>query len=220
MVGPRSLQASAELRSEAEHNPLYCILESVKLCSLSMNLTTKPGDVGVAESCSLFEYNSSILREAGRILGDDTLRRVAFLALDCGAVTELIVRETLGVNHTAAVRALRLLRDHGVLLPALPMRRPRGARGGPRVTVYRTPRGTPDQVAAAVELQRRLESPKYVEAARFAQLLLEEYIGGRGEIRYRDILEHVREAKLPFAAPDMAELAAQVLTERGVRVWR
>jgi hypothetical protein len=52
-------------------------------------------------------------------------------------------------------------------------------------------------------------------------MLLEEYFSkGREEITYRDLLEHVREEKLPFMAGDIAELAAQYLVERGVKVWR
>jgi hypothetical protein len=40
------------------------------------------------------------------------------------------------------------------------------------------------------------------------------------EINYRDIMQQVRELKIPFKGPDIADLAAQYLHERGIKVWR
>ncbi len=215
------MRSSDRLYSKNEYNPLYCILKAVKLYSYNLNITQRRDSQDPHELNSHLEYNSETLTRLGDILRIADTCRVAFYALDAGAVTERTLVGVLGLNQTSATRAIAMLRDYEVLLPALPIRRPRGARGGRRVTVYETPEATPDQVAAAIELQRRLESPKYCEAARFAQLLLEEYLSrGRGEITYRDLLDRVRVANLPYSAPDMAELAAQVLAERGLRVWR
>jgi DNA-binding MarR family transcriptional regulator len=186
-----------------------------------VNLTQREGDRERPELSSVYEHNPKILTDLGRILGDDNLRRISFYALDMGAVTMRIIEKNLGINHTAASRSIQALQCYGILSPAIPIRRPHGVKGGRRVTVYQTPEASNDQVAVACELQRRLESPKYVQAARFAQMLLEEYFSkGRKEITYRDLLEHVREEKLPFIAADIAELAAQYLVERGVKVWR
>ena len=107
---------------------------------------------------------------------------IRLYALDAGAVTAQILRETLSLNTTASIRAIEELRDLKIIYPALQIKRPHGAKGGPRVKVYQTPEASDDQIAKAVELQRRLESPKYCLALRYTQVLLEEYFesGNRG----------------------------------------
>ena len=51
---------------------------------------------------------------------------------------------------------------------------------------------------------------------------LEEYkeTGKPLEIQYRDIIGKVKELKIPFKGPDIVDLAAQYLHERGIKVWR
>lgn len=48
--------------------------------------------------------------------------------------------------------------------------------------------------------------------------------GGSGlqvtEITYREIIIQVRELEIPFNVPDIAELAARYLHEKGIKVWR
>jgi hypothetical protein len=55
-----------------------------------------------------------------------------------------------------------------------------------------------------------------------AQTILDEYssAGMLEEIEYKAIIIQVKELRLPFKTPDVAELAAQYLYERGVKVWR
>ena len=210
-----------KLSSFSEPNSLYYILKETKLSSQKMNLTQRYGDGDSQKLSSVFEPNPQVLSDLGRILGDSALRRVAFYALDAGAVTGRIVKETLGLNHTAAIRAIQDLRDYGILSPALPIHRPHGAKGGRRVTVYQTPEATSDQVAQACELQRRLEYPKYRLALRYTQVLLEEYFEPkqREEITYRDLLNELKARRVP-ETPDIAELMVPLLLERGVKVWR
>jgi hypothetical protein len=43
---------------------------------------------------------------------------------------------------------------------------------------------------------------------------------GESEVVYRMIMEKTRELGVRHMAPDVGELAAQVLQEKGVRVWR
>lgn len=40
------------------------------------------------------------------------------------------------------------------------------------------------------------------------------------EVGYRDIVLRVKEMKVPFNSPDVADLAAQYLHEKGTKVWR
>jgi hypothetical protein len=54
-----------------------------------------------------------------------------------------------------------------------------------------------------------------------AQTILDQYVKkGREEITYRDLLDQIKEMRIPFKAPDIADLAAQYLEEKRVKVWR
>jgi len=210
-----------KLSSVSEHNSLYYILKETKLYSYNMNITQRGRYGDPSEKSSEYEHNPDVLEELGEILSDSALRRASFYALDAGAVTRGILRETLSLNHTATVRVIQSLLAYGILTPALPLHRPRGAKGGRRVTVYQTPEATPDQIAQTCELQRRLEYPKYRLALRYTQVLLEEYFEPkqRGEITYRDLLKELKARRVP-ETPDIAELMVPLLLERGVKVWR
>jgi len=78
-----------------------------------------------------------------------------------------------------------------------------------------------EEVARAVTLHYRTLSPKYRAAEKVAQTILDEFkLGQPKEINYRDIMFRVKEMKIPFRAPDISDLAAQYLHEKGVKVWR
>jgi len=65
-------------------------------------------------------------------------------------------------------------------------------------------------------------SPKFSVAEKVAQTILEEYINKRNvsEISYKEIIVQVKELTIPFRTPDIAELAANYLHDRGVKVWK
>ena len=65
-------------------------------------------------------------------------------------------------------------------------------------------------------------SPKYRVAEEVAQTILDEYITPRNiwQISYKEIVIVVKELKIPFSTPDVADLAASYLHEKGVKVWR
>ncbi len=65
-------------------------------------------------------------------------------------------------------------------------------------------------------------SPKYRVAEEVAQRILDAYLVPRrlNEIGYREILVQIRELRIPFMSADIADLAAQYLHEKGVKVWR
>jgi hypothetical protein len=51
---------------------------------------------------------------------------------------------------------------------------------------------------------------------------MDEYVTKRNviEISYKEIVIHVKELKIPFRTPDIANLAADYLHEKGIKVWR
>jgi hypothetical protein len=77
-----------------------------------------------------------------------------------------------------------------------------------------------EEVARAVTLHYRTLSPKYRAAEKVAQTILDEYRGKPPEVNYKDIMLRVKEMKIPFKTPDIADLAAQYLHEKGVKIWR
>ncbi len=81
---------------------------------------------------------------------------------------------------------------------------------------------TSEEVAGALRLHFQLLSPKYRIAEEVAQSILADYITPRQvtEITYREIVVQVKELKIPFSAPDIADLTATYLNEKGIKVWR
>ena len=65
-------------------------------------------------------------------------------------------------------------------------------------------------------------SPKYRIAERIAQTILDEYMKKKkiDTISYKEILIHIKELKMPFRSPDIADLAATYLHDKGIKVWR
>jgi hypothetical protein len=65
-------------------------------------------------------------------------------------------------------------------------------------------------------------SPKFRVAEEVAQTILDQYVEKDApmEITYREIMVKVRELKIPFRAPDIADLTAQYLNEKGLKIWR
>ena len=63
-------------------------------------------------------------------------------------------------------------------------------------------------------------SPKLRLAEEGAQTILNKYLKHRDEISYRKMVIKVRELRIPFRAPDIADLAASYLNDLGINVWR
>jgi hypothetical protein len=105
--------------------------------------------------------------------------------------------------------------------PILKMPQRRVKRSGPMPRVWGLVGHCSDEeVARAVTLHYRTLSPKYRAAEKVAQTILDEYRGRSSEVSYRDIVLRVKEMKIPYSGPDVADLAAQYLHEKGIKVWR
>lgn len=211
-----------ESNSGHGNNSPYYLLKAIKLLShhREFNSATSVGELpGLLSGVG---FDSGSLRAVGRILGSDSLRRTTFHVIDAGAVTLLILRGSLGLSLGTAARQLCDLQSYGIITPSVRLHRPMDAEGGPRVKLFQTPDASPEQVNQAVELQRRLESPKYLQAVLVSQTLLEDYplVAARGETSYADIVTTIRRMKIGYSVPDIAQLASRYLHERGIKVWR
>jgi len=145
----------------------------------------------------------------------------AYLCLH-GASTALVLQISLNLPDATAYRALRHLRSLGVVIPAVKSSKRHKARGGPRPTVWALEGADTDEVATAMRLHYQMLSPKFRVAEKVAQTILEEYINKRNvsEISYKEIIIQVKELTIPFRTPDIAELAANYLHDRGIKIWR
>ena len=139
-----------------------------------------------------------------------------------GASTAWVLQCELNMPEATVYRALKRLRAIGVLVPALKVSKVKRSKGGPRPTVWAIDTASPDEVSSALRLHYKMLSPKFRVAGEVAQTILDEYqeAGKPLEINYRDIMGQVKSLKIPFKGPDIAELAAQYLHERGIKVWR
>ena len=139
-----------------------------------------------------------------------------------GAATSWTLQSELNMPESTSHRALKRLRSVGVIEPATRIAKLRDSRGGPRPVVWALLESTKEEIAGAVRLHLRLLSPKYRLAREAAQTIMDDYLAPRQvmEISYREIMIRVKEMRMPYMTPDIAQLAAQYLHERGVTVWR
>jgi predicted transcriptional regulator len=139
-----------------------------------------------------------------------------------GASTAWTLQAELNMPEATVYRALKRLRAMRIVVPALKVSKVQRSKGGPRPTVWSLESATGDEVARALKLHYRMLSPKFRVAEEVAQTILDQYVEKEAplEISYREIMVTVRELKMPFKAPDIAELAAQYLHEKGMKVWR
>jgi len=139
-----------------------------------------------------------------------------------GAATGWLLQVQLGFSETGAHRVLRKLKALGVVEPILKVPQRRMRRSGPMPTIWGLVGHCSDEeVARAVTLHYRALSPKYRAAEKVAQTILDEFTEDRPlEVRYIDIMQKVRAMKIPYSGPDIADLAAQYLHEKGIKIWR
>ncbi len=139
-----------------------------------------------------------------------------------GASTAWVLQNELTLPEATAYRALKRLRSMGIVVPALKVSKVKSSKGGPRPTVWALEGASNEEIAKVLRLHFQFLSPKFQVAETVAQTILDEYIIKRkvDEISYREIVIQVKAQRVPFRTPDIADLAATYLNERGIKVWR
>jgi predicted transcriptional regulator len=139
-----------------------------------------------------------------------------------GAATAWVLQTELGMPEATVYRALKRLRAMGVVVPALKVSKVKRSKGGPRPTVWALESARADEIAKALKHHYRMLSPKFRVAEEVAQTILDQFAekGAPMEISYREIMIKVRDLKIPYRAPDIADLTAQYLNEKGLKIWR
>lgn len=139
-----------------------------------------------------------------------------------GASTAWTLQNELNMPEATVYRTLKRLRTLKIIVPALKVSKMKNSKGGPRPTIWSLEGASTDEVARAMRLHYQMLSPKFRIAEEVAQTILDEYVSKRNvsEISYKEIIIQVKELRIPFRTPDIAELAATYLHDKGVKVWR
>lgn len=139
-----------------------------------------------------------------------------------GAGTGLILQLENNLSEATTYRILKRLYNMGLIYPALKISNLKNSKGGPKPIVWAIHGASNEEIANAVRLHMKKLNPKYLIAERLAQTILDEYLNKRqiNEITYREILIHIKELRIPYRSPDIAEITAEYLLENGMKVWR
>ncbi len=208
-----------QLLSNIESNPVYYTILKIKLLTLLGGTNYDYDALAPAELVSISESN---LRDVGRILTSDSLRRVAWHFLDYGAATSLILQFRADIPEATSFRHIKTLQKMGVVIPAVKSKHSVDSKGGPRPTIWMTPDATLDQMNESQKLHRKLLSPKYVAGEKLGQLVLEEYIEPRNvkEITGQEVWTVARKHRIRGELSDIVTFAMNYLSEQGIKVWR
>jgi len=211
--------AKNQLLSKSESNSIYYLIKEIKLITLIERINY---DSSIPVSKELVPISESNLRDVGRILTSDSLRRVTWYFLDYGAATSMILQFRVDVPEATSFRHLKTLQKMGVVVPAVRSRHSIDVKGGPRPTIWMVPDAELDQIRETQKLHKRLLSPKYVAGEKLGQLILEEFLEPRKleEITGREVWTVAREHKIRGELSDIVFFAMNYLTEQGIKVWR
>lgn len=171
---------------------------------------------------SNLKYIQELLSFGEKIFSSSSVAEVFLYFCLKGAATAWILQTELNIPEATVYRVLKRLRALGIIVPALKVSKIKGSKGGPRPTVWALTDTSTIEISKALKLHFRTLSPKYKVAEEIAQTIMDEYINKRerNEISYREILIHIKELFIPFNKPDIADLTARYLHEKGIKVWR
>jgi len=203
---------SSRLVSEKEHNFVKYIelYRRLLLLNEKNNLATTLRNIQELLSFSEKIFSSSAVAES-----------FLYFCLH-GAATAFLLQTELNMPEATVYRAIKRLRTLGIIIPAIKVSKIKNSKGGPRPTVWSLENSSTEEISRALKLHFRFLSPKYRVAEEVAQTILDEYVNKQNinELSYTQILIYIKELRIPFKTPDVADLAAQYLHEKGIKVWR
>lgn len=157
-----------------------------------------------------------------RIFSSDAIAKTFLYLCLHGAATAWILQVKLNLTEPTAYRTLKQLRTLNIVKPAVKIPKRLDSKGGPRPTVWAIEGATTEEISKAINLHIKTLSPKYRIAEEVAQTILDNYLSKRPtlEITYSEIVLQIKQLRIPFNIPDIADLTAKYLHERGIRIWR
>ena len=140
--------------------------------------------------------------------------------LERGAATSWLIQVDLELPEPTVYRVLKKLRVMELITPESRVPKSMHSPSGPRPLIWALLASSTEDVARAARDHQRAMSPNYRVAEKFVQYLLEECI--HEEIDYKQILQEAKH-KLTMSTQrimDVSQLAATILKEKGIKVWR
>jgi len=197
--------------SKKESNPVYSIVKQFKLLLLSYE-----GYEGGEEA-----YTSLILSKLGTIFRSKAVAEVFTYFCRHGAASAWVIQCRLGLPEATAYRVMKSLRALGFIVPALKVTHQKRSKGGPRPVIWVIEGADPKDVVEALKVHNQMLSPKFRVAEKIADQIFADYEKtGKLEINYHEIVRLIKKQRLPFRGPDIPELTARYLHEKGMKVWR
>ncbi len=176
-------------------------------------------------SPNILSLTLETLERFRNVLKAENSYKLLVYALKKRAFTSRIVEAETNLPESSFFRSLKTLMDNGFVVEAMKVPSPppgmRG-KGGPRSSIYALSGYDPEDLIKAGVQHNKLLNPRYVEATRVTQLIMEDYIdidSPRKEINYHQIME-VLKSRLRRVDVGMADLVAICLGENDVKVWR
>lgn len=193
-------------------NAQYNILNDLKLILLKDTINLSERVVRAEKLMSTFRT----------IFSTKHTGKVFIYLLEHGACTAYTLQVNLDLSDSNSYKCLGRLKKIGLANPIKKIPKHINKKGGPRPHVWILNGATTDDVARAIRLHYRAQSPKYRVAEKIASTILTDYIikDGKEEIGYWKLFEIVKENKFPYRHSDIAELAADYLSENGIKVFR
>lgn len=204
---------SSRIPSPKENNSVLKLIQKMKLLLPYGDNMLAERAVAVQELIAFFES----------IMKSPATSDVFFYFLEHGAATAWILQVDLMQPEATVYRALKNLRKMDILVDAIKVSKQRGSKGGPRPIVWALQGADATDVAAAIRKHYRSLSPKYRVAEKLVQTIIQEYLERNTHIdgiTHRMILDIIKGQAEPYHTGDIADLAATILREQGVKVWR
>ena len=152
-----------------------------------------------------------------RVFSSDATTEAFFYLLERGACTAWLMQIHLEMPEATAYRAIKTLRTLQIVEQRHSVKMPRGVkRGGPKPKIWGLVGCTRKEEAKAYRDHVRAQSPKYRAAEKYVQ----DFLGREEkEITMNRIKSDLRHMQVRESY-DVATLAAEILHERGIKVWR
>jgi len=201
------------LKPRNEDNPVLILIQKMKLLFPYGDNNLAKRAVAVQELISFLE----------NIMTSKVASDIFFYMLEHGAATAWLLQVDLNQPQASVYRGLKRLRKLDVIVGAFKITMQKGSGGGPRTKVWALQGADATQVADAIRKHHRALSPKYRVAEELVQSVIRGYLERKPDpesITRREILALVRPELSTYHAGDIAELAAMILHNEGIKVWR
>lgn len=176
----------------------------------------------VPQSAALNRLNSGEVTEyirqvLGTISNPPTWKVLEYL-LERGAISSVIARRRLLIPRRSAFRSLEDLVNLGLIELAYQSKVP-SLKGHPG-NIYRLVGAPVEAVRDAATLHNLLiSSKKYRIADDLAQTILEEFKQEeKKEINESDVVNRIKQLKIPYSVPDVSQAVCRILRDNGLRI--